>query len=144
MERIVGCTLAEGRGNFVPKMASSDPIQLDQDMEGEQIVSRNYRFIQVGQPVPIQPPADSVYDSQNPPSQPLAVSQRFRLLFIAHSNGHHFLLIPPYYQFTLYFICFNSFPHLFYRFSVCLLTVIFFFSFSFVKKMFRVLCCEDK
>ena len=67
-------------------------IQLDQVIEGDTIGSRNYRFVKVGESVPIKPPGkdDSLYDSHNPPSKPLAVSERFRLLFIAHSNGLFF------------------------------------------------------
>ncbi|XP_027072146.2 nuclear pore complex protein NUP214 [Coffea arabica] len=66
-------------------------IQLDQVIEGDTIGSRNYRFVKVGESVPIKPPGkdDSLYDSHNPPSKPLAVSERFRLLFIAHSNGFY-------------------------------------------------------
>ncbi|KAL3529808.1 hypothetical protein ACH5RR_009130, partial [Cinchona calisaya] len=64
------------------------PIELNQVIEGDQIISRNYRFVQIGHPVPIKPGNDdSQYDSQAPPSKPLAVSERFHLLFIAHSNG---------------------------------------------------------
>lgn len=66
-------------------------IQLDQVIEGDTIGSRNYRFVKVGESVPIKPPRtdDSLYDSHSPPSKPLAVSERFRLLFIAHSNGFY-------------------------------------------------------
>lgn len=66
-------------------------IQLDQVVEGDTIGSRNYRFLKVGESVPIKPPGtdDSLYDSHSPPSKPLAVSERFRLLFVAHSNGFY-------------------------------------------------------
>jgi len=64
-------------------------IQLDEEIEGDQIGSKNYRFSRIGTPVPIKSGEDSSFDIENecPPLQPLVVSERFRLLFVAHSNG---------------------------------------------------------
>lgn len=62
-------------------------VNLDEVEEGDHIVSRNYRFAPVGANVPIR--VDFQYDSEAPPSQPLAVSQLFHLLFVAHSDGFY-------------------------------------------------------
>ncbi|TMW94336.1 hypothetical protein EJD97_010422, partial [Solanum chilense] len=67
----------------------SASIQLEEEIEGDQIGSKNYRFSRIGTPVPIKSGEDSSFDIENecPPLQPLVVSERFRLLFVAHSNG---------------------------------------------------------
>ncbi|MCD7449764.1 hypothetical protein HAX54_001333, partial [Datura stramonium] len=67
----------------------SASIQLDEEIEGDQIGSKNYRFSKIGTPVPIKSGEDCSFDLENecPPLQPLVVSERFRLLFVAHSNG---------------------------------------------------------
>ncbi|XP_027770395.1 nuclear pore complex protein NUP214 isoform X5 [Solanum pennellii] len=64
-------------------------IQLEEEIEGDQIGSKNYRFSRIGTPVPIKSGEDASFDIENecPPLQPLVVSERFRLLFVAHSNG---------------------------------------------------------
>lgn len=58
-------------------------IRLDDDVEGAHIGSSDYCFIQVGEPVPVVPG----FDTQSLPLQPLAVSEKFGLVFVAHSNG---------------------------------------------------------
>ncbi|KAK3024048.1 hypothetical protein RJ639_042959, partial [Escallonia herrerae] len=56
--------------------------------EEEVVTSWNYRFARIGHPVPIKPShAHSQFDPTAPPSKPLAVSQRFGVLFVAHSTG---------------------------------------------------------
>ncbi|KAH0700926.1 hypothetical protein KY284_015141 [Solanum tuberosum] len=67
----------------------SASIQLEEEIEGDQIGSKNYRFSRIGTPVPTKSGEDSSFDIENecPPLQPLVVSERFRLLFVAHSNG---------------------------------------------------------
>ncbi|KAK4408611.1 Nuclear pore complex protein [Sesamum angolense] len=62
-------------------------IELDEEIDGDEVGSRNYRFCKVGDPVPIKSDDNSEFDPQCLPSQPLAVSERFRLLFIAHHQG---------------------------------------------------------
>nr|XP_016501123.1 PREDICTED: nuclear pore complex protein NUP214-like isoform X2 [Nicotiana tabacum] len=64
-------------------------IELEEEIEGDQIGSKNYRFSKIGTPVPLKPDESSSFDleNQSPPLQPLVVSERFRLLFIAHSDG---------------------------------------------------------
>ena len=64
-------------------------VQLDDEVEGDHQGSDEYCFIGLGEPVPINPGGgdDSEFDIQCPPSQPLAVSQRFALIFVAHSTG---------------------------------------------------------
>ncbi|KAL8121339.1 nuclear pore complex protein NUP214 isoform X1 [Apium graveolens] len=62
--------------------------ELRDEVEGKQIGSKNYQFSLIGEPISIDSNADSsIYDLEKPPSQPLALSERFGLLFIAHSTG---------------------------------------------------------
>lgn len=71
--------------------SSLTAIELEDEVEGNQIGTKNYRFSKIGETVPIMADdVDSVFDPQSPPSQPLAVSERFGLLFVAHSNGQLF------------------------------------------------------
>ncbi|KAG8371782.1 hypothetical protein BUALT_Bualt13G0124000 [Buddleja alternifolia] len=64
-------------------------IELDEEIDGDEVGSRNYRFSKIGEPVPITPNNTSEFQPEECllPSQPLAVSERFRLLFVAHSQG---------------------------------------------------------
>ncbi|XP_052181178.1 nuclear pore complex protein NUP214 isoform X2 [Diospyros lotus] len=59
------------------------------ELEGDHLGSDDYCFIRIGEPVPIKPAADDdddpLFDSEIPPSQPLAVSGG--LIFVAHSTG---------------------------------------------------------
>ncbi|KAK2980864.1 hypothetical protein RJ640_003091 [Escallonia rubra] len=56
--------------------------------EEEVVTSWNYRFARIGHSVPIKPShAHSQFDPTAPPSRPLAVSQRFGVLIVAHSTG---------------------------------------------------------
>lgn len=66
-------------------------VKLEEEIEGDQIGSRDYRFCRIGEPVPIKADGISPFDPENevPPLQPLAVSERFRLVFVAHSDGQH-------------------------------------------------------
>lgn len=64
--------------------------ELIDGVEGKQFGSKNYRFCPIGEPISIDSDADStIYDVEKPPSQPLALSGRFGLLFIAHSTGNY-------------------------------------------------------
>ncbi|GAA0148059.1 hypothetical protein LIER_07604 [Lithospermum erythrorhizon] len=65
----------------------SSLIEVDEEIEGEQIGSRNYRFSRIGEAVSIKHPSDSQFDLDSPPTRPIAISNRFRLLFVAHSQG---------------------------------------------------------
>lgn len=73
-------------------MATSPPtdgaslIQLDDEIEGEELGSRNYRFSKIGEPVPIRSTTFK-FDPESLPTQPLVVSEKFRLLFVAHPCG---------------------------------------------------------
>ncbi|KAM7522789.1 hypothetical protein LguiA_012691 [Lonicera macranthoides] len=69
-------------------MASDgDTIELTEEVEGNQIGTKNYRFSKIGEPLPIKHDDADEFDPQNPPSQPLAVSERYGLVFVAHSTG---------------------------------------------------------
>nr|GMC96171.1 nuclear pore complex protein NUP214 isoform X2 [Ipomoea batatas] len=77
---------------MAPPISSSNAnaiIKLEEEIEGDQIGSRDYRFCRIGEPVPIKADGISPFDPENevPPLQPLAVSERFRLIFVAHSDG---------------------------------------------------------
>ncbi|XP_017218330.1 nuclear pore complex protein NUP214 isoform X1 [Daucus carota subsp. sativus] len=62
--------------------------ELVDEVEGDQIGSKNYRFCLIGEPISIVSDVDSdIFDLEKPPSQPLALSERFGLLFVAHSTG---------------------------------------------------------
>ncbi|KAK1280123.1 hypothetical protein QJS04_geneDACA015110 [Acorus gramineus] len=59
---------------------------LDEEVEGEQSGTDDFHFWRIGKSVRVSP-GDSSYDLQSPPGRPLAVSERFGALFIAHSEG---------------------------------------------------------
>ncbi|KAK1365650.1 nuclear pore complex protein NUP214 [Heracleum sosnowskyi] len=62
--------------------------ELIDQVDGNQLVSKNYQFCRIGEPISIDSDVGSgIYDLEKPPSQPLALSERFGLLFIAHSTG---------------------------------------------------------
>lgn len=63
-------------------------IQLDEEIEGEEVGSRNYRFSKIGEPVPIRSTTFK-FDPESLPTQPLVVSEKFRLLFVAHPCGFY-------------------------------------------------------
>ncbi|XP_047966903.1 nuclear pore complex protein NUP214 isoform X2 [Salvia hispanica] len=67
-------------------------VELDEEIDGEEIGSRNFRFSKIGGSVPIlqSSGANSQFDPQSLPSQPLAVAERFGLLFLAHPHGQGF------------------------------------------------------
>lgn len=67
-------------------------IQLKDEVEGENVETSDFFFDRIGEPVPVKPAkggdGDSkLYDPGCLPSQPLAVSERFQLVFVAHSSG---------------------------------------------------------
>ncbi|KAF8398619.1 hypothetical protein HHK36_017550 [Tetracentron sinense] len=63
-----------------------DFIHLDEEKEGNREGTSNYFFKKIGEAVPLKP-LDSNFDLKSPPAQPLAVSERFGLIFVAHSDG---------------------------------------------------------
>ncbi|XP_057781176.1 nuclear pore complex protein NUP214 [Salvia miltiorrhiza] len=67
-------------------------IKLDDEIDGDEIGTRNFRFSKIGESVPIlqSDGATSHFDPQSLPSQPLAVSERFGLLFLVHPQGQGF------------------------------------------------------
>ncbi|XP_028796799.1 nuclear pore complex protein NUP214 isoform X2 [Neltuma alba] len=73
-------------------MASSNPsvcpirINLDDDREGEHVGSTDYYFVKIGEAVPLMS-SDFKFDLESLPCTPLAVSERFGLIFVAHSSG---------------------------------------------------------
>ncbi|KAL6500068.1 hypothetical protein OROGR_027978 [Orobanche gracilis] len=60
-----------------------DLVELAEEIDGDQIGSRNYRFSKIGESIPM----NLEFDPQCLPSQPLAVSERLRLLFVAYPQG---------------------------------------------------------
>ncbi|KAL2327625.1 hypothetical protein Fmac_021052 [Flemingia macrophylla] len=57
-----------------------------EEVEGEVVGTTDYFFVKIGEAVPLKA-SDSNFDVGTLPSQPLAVSERFRLTFVAHSSG---------------------------------------------------------
>ncbi|XP_022730110.1 nuclear pore complex protein NUP214 isoform X2 [Durio zibethinus] len=62
-------------------------VKIEEEKEGEHMETRDFFFERIGEPVPIRSQEDSQFDLQAPPSQALALSQRFQLLFLAYSSG---------------------------------------------------------
>ncbi|XP_024935026.2 nuclear pore complex protein NUP214 isoform X2 [Ziziphus jujuba] len=60
-------------------------IEFEDEIEGEHSDTTDYFFERIGEPVPIKPHPFN-FDPQNPPSQPLAVSELHGVVFIAHSS----------------------------------------------------------
>lgn len=102
------------------KASDGDTIELTQEVEGNEIGTKNYRFSKIGEPLPIKPDDAEEFDPQNPPSQPLAVSERYGLVFVAHSTGmyiyiyiyisisisiHHFILCTCIQLFLFALVC---------------------------------------
>lgn len=57
-----------------------------EEVEGDGIETSDYFFVKIGESLPLKA-NDSNFDLQTLPSQPLALSERFRLTFVAHSSG---------------------------------------------------------
>lgn len=61
-------------------------IQLEDVQEGEHVGTTDYFFVKIGEGVPLKA-TDFNFDFESLPSSPLAVSERFGLIFIVHSSG---------------------------------------------------------
>nr|KYP50091.1 hypothetical protein KK1_028167 [Cajanus cajan] len=59
-----------------------------EEVEGEVVGTTDYFFVKIGEAVPLKA-SDSNFDVETLPSQPLALSERFRLTFVAHSSGFY-------------------------------------------------------
>lgn len=66
-------------------VAMSATVKIE-EFEGDVVPTTDYFFVKIGEPVPLNSD-DSNFDLQTPPSQPLSLSERFRLTFVAHSSG---------------------------------------------------------
>lgn len=66
---------------------SKNVIKVEEEIEGDQIGTKNYRFSKIGESVPIKSDADFKFDMDNLPSRPMAVSERFGVIIVAHSSG---------------------------------------------------------
>ncbi|KAK8283510.1 hypothetical protein V6Z12_D08G100700 [Gossypium hirsutum] len=62
-------------------------LEICEENEGEHVETQDFFFEKIGEPVPVKSQPDSQFDLRSPPSQPLVLSQRFQLLFLAHSSG---------------------------------------------------------
>ncbi|EOY32268.1 Nuclear pore complex protein, putative [Theobroma cacao] len=62
-------------------------VEIEEEKEGEHVDTTDFFFEKIGEPVPIKSQEDSLFDLRSPPPQALALSQRFQLLFLAHSSG---------------------------------------------------------
>ncbi|MCL7022947.1 hypothetical protein MKW94_015008 [Papaver nudicaule] len=63
-------------------------IELDDEQDGDMVDSDNFVFEKIGKSVPLKPD-DSKFDPESPQAQPLAVSDRFKVIFVAHSEGFY-------------------------------------------------------
>ncbi|KAF8082415.1 hypothetical protein N665_0827s0018 [Sinapis alba] len=62
-------------------------VEITEEVEGDRLGTTDYYFDRIGEPLSIKEVEDAQYDLENPPSQPLAISERRGLVFIAHSSG---------------------------------------------------------
>ncbi|XP_031399504.1 nuclear pore complex protein NUP214 isoform X1 [Punica granatum] len=67
-------------------------VELRDETEGEHVETCDFFFDRVGEPVPVKPTKggdddSKLYELESLPSQPLAVSEQFQLVFIAHTSG---------------------------------------------------------
>ncbi|CAA7015464.1 unnamed protein product [Microthlaspi erraticum] len=60
--------------------------EIEEEVEGDRVETTDYYFERIGVPLCIKDD-DAQYDLDNPPSQPLAISERRGLVFIAYSSG---------------------------------------------------------
>ncbi|XP_042380619.1 nuclear pore complex protein NUP214-like isoform X1 [Zingiber officinale] len=69
-------------------MAERSPrhIRLEEEIGGDQEGTTDFVFCRIGESTPLKA-SDSQFDLKDPPSRPLAVSERFRVIFLAHSEG---------------------------------------------------------
>ncbi|KAJ0249958.1 Nuclear pore complex protein NUP214 [Hirschfeldia incana] len=61
-------------------------VEITEEVEGDRVGTTDYYFDRIGEPLRIKED-DAQYDLDSPPSQPLAISERRGLVFIAHSSG---------------------------------------------------------
>ncbi|CAK8571666.1 unnamed protein product [Lathyrus sativus] len=59
-----------------------------EEFEGDVVPTTDHFFVKIGEPVSLNSD-DSNFDLQTPPSQPLSLSERFLLTFVAHSSGFY-------------------------------------------------------
>lgn len=57
-----------------------------EELEGEVVGTTDYFFVKIGEAVPLKD-SDSNFDVEALPTEPLVVSECFRLTFVAHSSG---------------------------------------------------------
>ncbi|XP_042481599.1 nuclear pore complex protein NUP214 isoform X2 [Macadamia integrifolia] len=63
-------------------------IQLDEEEEGNSEATVDYIFQRIGEPVPIKL-QNTNFDTESPPIRPLAVSEQFGAIFVAHNEGFY-------------------------------------------------------
>jgi len=102
--------------------ANSKTFQVAEEIEGERIETNDYFFDKLGDGVHVMSDG-AIFDVQNPPAKPLAVSERFGLIFAAHSSGELIIIALAWLR-----LLSNSLP---------------FSQFSFAHGI-RVLRCEDQ
>ncbi|XP_074561891.1 nuclear pore complex protein NUP214 isoform X2 [Curcuma longa] len=69
-------------------MAEQSPrhLRLEEEIDGDQEGTTDFVFCRIGESTPLKA-SDFQFDLKDPPSRPLAVSERFRVIFLAHSEG---------------------------------------------------------
>ncbi|KAJ8618612.1 hypothetical protein MRB53_014798 [Persea americana] len=63
-------------------------IRLEEEYEGNIVGTSDFIFRKIGSSVPLKP-SDSSFDFETAPSEALAVSERFGVVFLAHSEGFY-------------------------------------------------------
>lgn len=67
-------------------LAAMSAVNIE-ELEGDVVeITDDHFFVKIGEPIPLKS-NDSNFNLQTLPSQPLSLSERFRLTFIAHSSG---------------------------------------------------------
>ncbi|KAI3524559.1 hypothetical protein L1887_03218 [Cichorium endivia] len=61
-------------------------IKVEEEIERDQIGTRNYCFSKIGEYVPNKCDADFNFDMESLPARPVAVSERFGVIFVVHSS----------------------------------------------------------
>nr|GEY95719.1 nuclear pore complex protein NUP214 isoform X1 [Tanacetum cinerariifolium] len=64
-------------------------IKISTEIEGDRGGTVNYRFVRLGEPVPVTSDKKFSFDLESLPSRPFALSERCGAVFVAHLNGEN-------------------------------------------------------
>lgn len=66
---------------------SHNCIRLEEEIEGDREGTSDFAFFRIGSSVPLKR-GDSSFDLSKPPGRPLAVSEKFGVLFLVSDGGN--------------------------------------------------------